>query len=368
MRVGTLVAIALVTGMLGCNSNSPTVPSTPSAGARQYNGTASVGDFFTITLDPNAHSLTYADISNGSSGTVAYSANSDGTYSLSDSSGNLIAAYEVPDYALLLQAAKTGPNHDVPALITAVAKGSISVATWAGQGYNYMQFRTASGGIEVGSADVDSTGNVTTSSYWPYGSMNQNGTAFNHGGFDVAQFQQDSSGTFLKLADENGSYDYIFGTANGVFAVDTPSGAILGLKKNASKDFSAAFAGTYKAIYYEKTGAATGPGNLETGSPGLDKGTLIVSSDGQVTAQDSLGGTIFEAALTPVADASYLYGSGKLQDPCYGVFTFRITTADSQQDVFATFMDRAVLFSSFRADLPWGSGNTYDYMYGVGLK
>lgn len=33
-----------------------------------------------------------------------------------------------------------------------------------------------------------------------------------------------------------------------------------------------------------------------------------------------------------------------------------------------TFMDRAVLFSSFRADLPWGAGNTYDYMYGVGLK
>jgi hypothetical protein len=27
-----------------------------------------------------------------------------------------------------------------------------------------------------------------------------------------------------------------------------------------------------------------------------------------------------------------------------------------------------VLFSSFRANLPWGNGNTYDYLYGVGLK
>jgi len=33
-----------------------------------------------------------------------------------------------------------------------------------------------------------------------------------------------------------------------------------------------------------------------------------------------------------------------------------------------TFMDRAVLFSSFTATLPWGGGNTYDYLYGVGLK
>lgn len=63
----------------------------------------------------------------------------------------MLSAYEVPNYALLLQAAKTGPSHNAPALLTAVQKGSISVATWAGQGYKYMQFRTSSGGIEVGS-------------------------------------------------------------------------------------------------------------------------------------------------------------------------------------------------------------------------
>ncbi|HEY7615598.1 MAG TPA: hypothetical protein VH744_02250 [Terriglobales bacterium] len=54
--------------------------------------------------------------------------------------GNLLSAYEVPNYALLLQAAKTGPSHNAPALLTAVQKGSISVATWAGQGYKYMGF------------------------------------------------------------------------------------------------------------------------------------------------------------------------------------------------------------------------------------
>jgi len=63
-----------------------------------------------------------------------------------------------------------------------------------------------------------------------------------------------------------------------------------------------------------------------------------------------------------------LYGPGELGDPCNGLFTFRLITSGFQQDVFVTFMDRAILFSSFRATLPWGSGNTYDYLCGVGLK
>ena len=69
-----------------------------------------------------------------------------------------------------------------------------------------------------------------------------------------------------------------------------------------------------------------------------------------------------------MADTSYLVGAGELQDPCNGLFTFRVATANFQQDVFVSFMDRAMLFSSFKANLPWGSGNTYDYLYGVGAQ
>src|SRR5213595_1550583 len=67
------------------------------------------------------------------------------------------------------------------ALITAVDKGTISTATWAGHGYNYMQFRTSSGGVEVGSAIVDAQGNVSVTGYWPYGSIGQGTGAFNIG-------------------------------------------------------------------------------------------------------------------------------------------------------------------------------------------
>jgi hypothetical protein len=70
--------------------------------------------------------------------------------------------------------------------------------------------------------------------------------------------------------------------------------------------------------------------------------------------------------LTPVADAAYLYDTDKLQDPCYGLFTYRITGTSTQQDVFVTFMGGTMLFSSFTGSTV--QSGVYDYVYGVGLK
>ncbi|MGB7584473.1 MAG: hypothetical protein WBM11_06480 [Terriglobales bacterium] len=367
MRLRKVVLLLTLLSLAGCSTNTSTAP-TSSAVVRAYNGTASVGDFLTITLDSTAKTISYTDISNGETGVVPYTVNADGTYTLNDSEGNLIAAYEVPNYALLIQAAKTGPTEDAPALITAVESGQISAATFESHAYNFMQFRTAAGGLNVGSVNINAQGVGSTSTYWPYGAHTQSGGTFNTGTINVAQAQEDPSGTFLKMPD-SGGYDYVFGTANGIFAVDTGSGAILGLLKAASKNFDPTFVGTYKAIYYQKTGASTGAGNVETGTPSLDNAVITVTSGGQVTITDTQGNKIVQAGLTPVADAPYLYGSaGELQDPCYGVFTFRVTTASSQQDVFVTFMGNALLFSSFQANLPWTSGGTYNYFYGVGLK
>jgi len=73
--------------------------------------------------------------------------------------------------------------------------------------------------------------------------------------------------------------------------------------------------------------------------------------------------------LTALADASYLYGSaGELTDPCFGVFTVRLTVGAVQQDLFVSFLNRSAIFSSFSAALPSTAGETYDYFYGVGLK
>ena len=364
--VGSFFVVAFLLASLVCNSTMPTPVSMKSA-PRRYNGSAAVGDFLAITLDPSALTLTYKNLSNGDTGIVPYTVNSDGTYQLSDPKHNLLAAYEVPNYALLVQAAKSGPNHDALALVVAVQTGTISINTWAGHDYNYMQFRTAAGGVEAGSVSLDTQGDISITSYSPYGS-GSGGSPFHVGGFSGSGIHADPSGTFLTLADNNGTFDYIFGTANGIFAVDTPNGSIFGLKKAAVKDFDPTFAGTYKAIYYQKTGASTGMGNVETGTPSLGNATMVIDASAGITVTDAVGTTLVKATLMPVADTAYLYGAGELQDPCFGLFTFRVTTPTAQRDVFVSFMDRAILFSSFKANLPWGSGNTYDYLYGVGLK
>jgi len=370
MQTRRLFLLLLVFALTGCTSTPSNSAPSPSA-VRTYNGTASVGDFLNITLDPVALTLTYTDVSNGTTGVVPYTVNSDGTYTLNDPNNNLVAAYEVPNYALLVQANKTGPTKDVPALVTAVESGQISLTTFEGNTYNYMQFRTAAGGVEAGSVVIGNDASITNSSYWPFGAINGDGP-FHSSSWSASGAVADASGTFLKIPDPGGSgaFDYVFGTGNGIFAVDTPSGAILGLQQAASKDFDPTFAGTYKAIYYQKTGATTGQNNAEFGTPSLGNATLTITSAGQVTVQDLLGNTLVQqVTLVPVADAAYLYGSnGELANPCWGLFTFRISTANTQQDVFVSFMNRAVLFSSFETSLPLTPNNTYNYLYGVGLK
>src|SRR3979411_2244274 len=85
-RWGSLMRIRsaglLFTLFLLASCTSTTRSSVPAS--RIYHGTASVGDFMTITLDSNAQTIAYTDVSNGDSGTVPYIVNSDGTYTLND--------------------------------------------------------------------------------------------------------------------------------------------------------------------------------------------------------------------------------------------------------------------------------------------
>jgi len=363
MKFQACLLSALLLLLFGCGSTS-----TPGNSLRAYSATASVGDFLSISLDPAAHTLAYTNISNGDTGTIPYVVNQDGTYTLQDPQGVLVAAYEVPNFGMIVQAAKAGPNHDMPALITAVAKGgNISPTTWANQKFNYMQFRTAAGGMEIGSANMNAQGDVSISHYWPFGDSSGQ-SPFGGGTFSASDFVPDPSGAFMTMSQGGGNPDYVFGTPGGVFAVDTNNGAIIGLKKAASKTFDPAVAGTYRAIYYQKIGAQTGQGNLETGAPSLGNATIVIGANAQITVQESGGNTLVQATLTPVADVPYLYGTNELADPCYGLFTFRVTTLNSQRDVFVAFMDHTILFASFTGVLPVSQSNAYDYLYGVGLK
>src|SRR5947207_469225 len=247
MRARVLL-VSLLLMLPGCSSTRTPVPQ-PST--RSYSGTASVGDFMNITIDTAAPTISYRNLSNGDSGTVPYTVNSDGTYALNDPAGNLVAAYEIPGYAMLLEAQKAGSDHATPALITAVAQRQITLATFENHAYNYMQFRTSSGGMEAGSAILDAQGHISVSSYSPSGNMNGQGSPFNNNTLDASQAQEAANGAYLTLPDNNGGApDYVFGTGQGIFIVDNPNGTILGLQKAASKNFDPTFAGTYKAVFY----------------------------------------------------------------------------------------------------------------------
>jgi len=363
-----LLLAACTFAFLGCNNASSS--SAAASAIRDYNGTASVGDFLTISVDSTTNTITYDNVTNGETGSVPYTVNADGTYSITDPHGNLLSAYELPGFALVVQAANAGPARNTPALITAIETAPVSISNFAGQNFNYIQFRTAAGGIEIGTVSINAQGDITHDGYWPMGLLQGSSQYFGGGTFDASSISEDSSGDFFTINEEDSSQDVVFGTQNGLWAVDTGNGAILGLPKASSKTFDPASAGTYKALVYEKTNATTGQGNVETGTPAQGVGSVTVSSTGLITITDSQNNTLATGTLVAVADSSYLYDgtANKLSDPCNGLFTVRIATANSQQDLFVSFQGNAVIFGSFASDLPGQSSNPYTYFYGVGLK
>jgi hypothetical protein len=316
-------------------SSTSTQTTGTAAAIRSYNGTASVGDFVTISIDSTAGTITYHDVSNGEQGTVSYAVNADGTYSINDPQGNVLAAYEVPGFVMLVEAVKAGPNQNTPALITAVESAPASILNFAGQNFNYLQFRTAAGGIEIGSVSVDSQGNIQHNSYSPMALVWGNGQYFDSGNFAASSITEDPSGNYFTINEQDSSKDVVFGTQNGLWA-----------------------------------NAETGGNNFEIGSATQGTSTAVVAADGTITITDAQNNVLATGTLVPVADAAYLYDGtvNTLSDPCNGLFTVRIATSNSQQDLFVAFQGNAVIFGSFQSALPGQNSNPYTYFYGVGLK
>lgn len=367
MKTARVLLLTFACLLVGCEST--TKVNTPVNPVRSYNGTASVGDFLTISIDSSAMTITYKNYTNGETGTVPYTVNSDGTYTITDPNGNLLKAYEVPGTVMMVEAANAGPNRDTQALITAIETAPASISTFAGRNFNYIQFRTSTGGIELGTVTVDGSGNITHGGYWPFGVISQ-GNSFNSGSFPASSVTEDASGNFFTINESNSAQDYVFGTQNGFFAVDTGSGTILSEPKAASKSFAPTAAGTYKAIFYQKSNAQMGQNNFESGTASEGEGAITIGADGSVTVKDSQGNTMASGTLAPIADTSYIYDgtSNTVSDPLYGVFTFRTSTSNAQQDVFVTFQGNAVIFSSFQTGLPLVQNGVYTYFYGLGLK
>ena len=364
--------------LAGCypkkNDESP-----PAAAASStYSGTASVGDFLTVSLDRDARTMRYKNTTNGQDYTVSYTIAADGTYTFADPTGNLVSGYESPGFAMVIEANKAGPLGDTPALITAIQATTVTTDVFKSKEYNYMQFRTNSGGIEVGHVSADANGTITPNSYWPFGSFNGGAASdvFNTGALPATGLVANADRSALILTELDGGQlqtSYIFATTGGFLAVDTPNGAIVCMQARATGDFDAAtMAGNYQAILYEKNGCQTGMNNSETStSQDIIKGTVTFSATGRVTVVGEGGSTVVDnVPLTKFADRADLHGPGKVTDPCNGFFTFTTTDGSgATRDIFVAFMDRSILMSSFVGHPGVGMNpGTYDYFYGLGLK
>ena len=366
--------------LAGCypkkNDDSP-----PAAAASStYSGTASVGDFLTVSLDRDARTMRYKNTTNGQDYTVSYTIAGDGTYTFADPTGNLVTGYESPGFAMVIEANKAGPLGDTPALITAIQATTVTTDVFKSKEYNYMQFRTNSGGIEVGHVTADAAGTITPNGYWPFGKFqgDADDKVFNTGIIPASGLTATADNSALILTEMDGGQlqtNYIFATTGGFLAVDTPNGAIVCMQARTSGNFDAAtMAGSYQAILYQKGGCQTGMGNIETStSQDIVKGTVTFSATGRVTVVGENGVTVVDnVLLTKFADRADLHGPGKVTDPCNGFFTFTTTDGTgATRDIFVAFMDRSILMSSFVGHPGTGMGGggaSYDYFYGLGLK
>jgi hypothetical protein len=254
-------------------------------------------------------------------------------------------------------------------MITAIESVPASIDSFAGQSFNYTQFRTSDGGVEVGTVSIDEQANIWHDGYDPAGVMWTPQVYFHSGSLPASSVVEDPSGDFFTVNTEDGGHSIMFGTQNGLWAGDTPNGSMMALPKASSKNFASSSAGTYNAIYFEKPSAQM-VNNVEVGASVEGKATITVSSAGVATITDSQNNTLASGTLAAVADTPNLYDgtANTLSDPCYGLFTIHTETGTAQQDVYVSFQGNALIFSSFGTALPIQNNGIYTYFYGVGLK
>jgi hypothetical protein len=338
---------------------------------RNYSGTASVGDFLNISIDPNQGTLAYTDVSNGAGGTVSYVVNANGSATLDDPAGHLLSVSEVPGYGIVALMNNAGTAKDELALVTSVGQQNVTAASFEGRAYNMMEVRTRGGGVGVASLAIDGAGSISGLQYMPFNQLG--GSGFNALTFALPPVSP--SPYYLLLHDnpppDGSGNNYIFGVPNGMFVDDNEDGSMIGLPKASAAVFNSAWANTYKLTYYQKTNAYGPDGNSpEAGDVAWGVATVTLDSSGNLSMTDGQGNTMASGLLVPVANTPSLYDGttgDELGDPCYGLFTLTNTGGGTQQQVFVAFTDGAVMLSRFSTSTPFNPGDDYNYFYGVGL-
>ena len=352
-------------------STGALVDSTPSeVSPRIYMGSASVGGLFRITVDPQSQALTFSDVSTNTAETVSYVMAADGSATLTDQSGHVSAVYENPDGMMVALVDNAGPNHDQIALITATQAQDVAGSTFAGKSYNSIRFKATNGGVAIGSLAIDNNGEVTGTEYATYP------------GFTWLSFQLPGGAPspYLTIPATGSSVSqYGYGSADGLFVLDSQQGTSISMPKGSSKLFDKSWAGTYSLLYYQKTNAKTESTGGEEGSVRGGIGQVTVDPLGNLVILDGEGNQV-SGSLQPIADDLDLYdqrpsnntsNAGQFADPCFGMFTLHISADASgrpvSEDVFVSFRRGAVVLALFSTAAPISPVNPYNYLYGIGI-
>ena len=383
----TLTAGSTLITAAGSGGFSGSTTLTVTAPVRNYSGSASVGDFLTISIDPNLGTLTYTNVSNGATGTVSYVVNANGSSTVDDPAGHVLSVSEVPGYGVVMLMNNTGTTADQLALITSIMQQPITGSEIEGLSFNTLSFRTRGGGVAIESVAIDSNGNLSGVNYLPRNLLDGSQNGIQPTGFGPLPSVNLVTGTtqptpyylYLPLPEPPASVGktYIFHAANGMLLIDQEVGSMIGLPKAATPNFNSSWANTYTLTYYQKTNAY-GPVTTtpEAGDVSWGVATLTLDGSGNLLLKDSKGNTMASGKLVPVANTPSLYDgvtssgnytTGELSDPCYGMFTFTATVNGQTQQVFAAFAGGTVLLSSFSTPVQLYPGNDYNYFYGVAL-
>ncbi len=345
-----------------------------------YHAAAPVGDFLTLTIDNDAHTIDYLNVTNGDTGTVTFTDRSDGGMDVTDPNGDLVLCYELPGKAVVCQGSELGssPTHASrePALLFGVLDTPLVKEDLKGLGgVGYMQFRTKEGGMEVGHFDFDAGGNAAGNAYFPMNLVLPEGcygkTMYNALDISFADFADNATyGCVDRTETTPGGTQVsrVFGTPSGDYMVDSPNGALFIWRDAASTSFSAAKAGSYTALVYSKH--VTYTSGTETGAPTISTAAVDISADGKITVTQGTD-TVFDAVqLSPFAGSPW-QGATEVTDPTPGLFYFMDTNSTPNEPVFVTFFQNAMAFATFHPDTAASACNEtaeYSYTYGIAVK
>jgi hypothetical protein len=362
------LAVVAAVSLAACGGSKSTPPATSS-----YKAAASVGDFLRITVHHDTKTIDYTNSTNGDTGTVPYTVRADGCIDITDPHGDLVLACEIPGVAIVAKGDNLGPNGNrQPALLFGVESVPLTKADLKGKSYNFMQFRTQEGGMEVGHTATDAvTGDMAGTSYWPLGALMAL-SPYHSLAVASSAMTDDATLGAVTFMDVNGngiaSKNTIFGTATGSFIVDTPQGSVIGFKASASSAFDPTKAGTYTAIVYGRDATFTlvqnAPG-IESGTTSIEMASVVIGASGSIRITQ--GSTVVvDTTLSPFAGSAY-QGPGKVVDPCPGLFYF---TDQHNSPVFVSFFDQAFSFAQFTPNQApqQGTPATYHYAYGIGVR